>query len=318
MNKLILSLLLLAASHAAAAACPGKTADKDIFAFPELERSHVVFKDYEVRIFDSGDCKRKLFRQQSGVEILKGGQRVYTQTGYSFSVGYPYEDDQSPDAFPVPMGTDLTGEGEPDLLVSEYSSDNPHCCFTFHLFRIGKTFGKIQSIPLFDADESDFVQRPGQKGLILDSADYSAFAYFPFGFAGSPAGRVLLSFQKGQFRLDVRRMKANPPTQAEFDDCWKRFRASPDWKKPDQPQPMGMWYYATDLIYTGNPAIAWNFLLQSWGSTRDSHRKYVDEYRGRLTKSVYYSQLFDLQKAPVSADSQKIDWRKQCTEYLRG
>jgi hypothetical protein len=317
MNRLILFLFLLAASHAAAAACPAKAGGKDIFAFPELEKSHAVFKDYEVRIFDSGDCKKKLFKQRSGLEILKGGQRLYTQTGNGFSVGYPYEDDQSPDAFPVPIGTDLTGEGEPDLLVSEYSSENPHCCFTFHVFRIGKTFGKIQSIPLFDADESDFVQRPGQKGLILDSADYSAFAYFPFGFAGSPAGRVLLSFQNGQFRLDLKRMKARPPTQQEFDDCWKRFRASPAWKKQDQPQPMGMWYYTTDLIYTGNPAIAWNFLLQSWGSNRDTYRKYVGEYRERLAKSVYSAQLADLEKIKISAESQKIDWRQQCIDYAQ-
>lgn len=317
MHKLILALLLLFASHAAIAACPGRAGDKGIFAFPELEKSHAVFKDYEVRIFDSSDCKKKLFKQQAGVEILKGGRRIYTQTGYSFSVGYPYEDDQSPDSSPAPIGTDLTGEAEPDLLLSEYSGENPHCCFTFHVFRIGKTFGKVQSIPLFDADESDFVQRPGQKGLVLDSADYSAFAYFPFGFAGSPAGRVLLSFQKGQFRLDLKRMKAKPPTQAEFDDCWKRFRANPDWKKHDQPQPMGMWYYATDLIYTGNPAIAWNFLLQSWGTNRDEYRKYIAEYKRRLSRSVYYTQLADLEKARLTADSQKIDWRQQCISYAQ-
>ena len=248
--------------------------------------------------------------------MLKNGQRIYTQTGHSFSVGYPFEDDQSPDSFPVPIGTDLTGEGEPDLLLAEYSG-GAHCCFTFHIFRIGKTFGKVQSIPLFDADESDFVQRPGQKGLILDSADYSAFAYFPFGFAGSPAGRVLLSFQKGEFKLDLKRMKANPPTQAEFDDCWKRFRASPDWKKQDQPQPMGMWYYATDLIYTGNGPIGWNFIDQAWGSTRDQYRKYLAEYKARLMKSVYYGQLDALQQAPLTGEGQKIDWRKQCGEYLR-
>lgn len=312
---LMSSLLLLAMApgmaRAAGAGCP-----KDLFAHPDLQKSRASFKDYEVRIFEADACGEEPGTQRAGFQILEGGKPLYTRTGYSFSVGYPYADDQSPDAFPVPIGTDITGEGEPDLLISEYSG-GAHCCFTFHLFRIGKAFGKIQSLPLFDADESDFIHRQGQKGLLLDTVDYSAFAGFPFGFAGSPAGRVLLSFQKGQFRLDLKRMKANPPTQVEFDNCWKRLRASADWKKNDEPQPMGLWYYATDLVYTGNGAIAWNFIYQAWGGGRDGYQRYFAEYRARLAKSVYYPQLEALQKAPLTAQGQKVDWEQQCRQYAQ-
>ena len=81
---------------------------------------------------------------------------------------------------------------------------------------------------------------------------------------------------------------------------------------------MGMWYYATDLIYTGNSASAWTFLDMVWGGSEADHKQYLSDYRERLTKSVYYRELMDLQKAPASAANQKIDWTKQCFEYMHG
>ncbi|MFI4921626.1 MAG: hypothetical protein ACHQAZ_08305, partial [Gammaproteobacteria bacterium] len=170
-------------------------------------------------------------------------------------------------------------------------------------------------IPLLDADESAFVRRPDVKGFVIATADYSAFAYFPSSFAGSPAGRVFLSFQGGRFRPDTSLMKATAPKSDEVAKCAALFRPSREWKTS---QPMGMWYYATDLIYTGNEAEAWTFLDAAWGGSAADKKRYLDEYRTRLKKSVYHSDLEFLQKAPVSNMGQKIDWTKQCFEYLRG
>lgn len=299
----------------AQAGCAGKVPAKGIYAYPDLMKDRVTFQDYEVRIFDSRVCSGPRFKDASGVEILKDGKRVYTLGGWSFAIGYPLEDDQPPDSVKIKPGDDLTGEGEPDLLVSEYSG-RAHCCYTFHLFRLGEEFKEIQSIPLRDADESAFVKREGRKGLVLVSADFSAFAYFPFDFAGSPAGRVLLSYQGGRFRLDAGLMKANAPTAGEVDDCARLFKKSRDWRNRDQPQPLGMWYYATDLIYTGNADAAWTFLDGAWGGSAKDKADYIGEYGSRLKKSIYYPELLDLQK--VSGANQKVDWTKQCFEYLHG
>jgi hypothetical protein len=277
-------------------------------------KSHAVFQDYEIRVFDSLPCDKPIFKYRSGIEVLKAGKRVYSGTGWSFAIGYPLEDDQAPDTVPVPPGTDIIGEGQPDLLISEWSG-GAHCCYTFHLFQLGDAFRKIQSIPLFDADESSFVRRSGVKSLVLNTADYSAFAYFPAGFAGSPAGRVLLSFQEGRFRPDQGLMKANAPATGETDKCAALFRKSRDWKHG---QPMGMWYYATDLIYTGHQDEALGFLAASWGGSEADKGKYLKGYETRLTKSVYYPELKLLQVLGPSAGDQKIDWTKQCFEYLQG
>jgi len=185
LGALALLFMLAATSdptRAAEVTCP-----KDLFSHPESVQSRVTFKEYEVRIYAADACGERPGSQRAGVEIRQAGKRVYARRGYSFTVGYPYTGDQSADSSRVPIGTDVTGEGEPDLLISEYSG-GAHCCFTFHVFRIGVRFALIQSIPLFDADGSHFIHREGQKGLILYSVDYSDLAGFPRASLARPRG----------------------------------------------------------------------------------------------------------------------------------
>jgi hypothetical protein len=308
-----LSLLTLLPHRAVAADCASGEA-----VFKTATAQSTQFKDYEIRLFTQADCQAKPESPIAGLQILKDGKQVYVQTGYSFALGYPLEQDQPPDSVKPTVGMDYTSEGVPELLISEWSG-GAHCCYSFHLFRLGDSFNKIQDIPLLDADESAFVRRPDIKGFVIATADYSAFAYFPSGFAGSPAGRVLLSFQDGKFRPDVSLMKADAPKVDEVARCAARFKPSRDWKGQDNGgQPLGMWYYATDLIYTGNETAAWAFLDAAWGGSVADKKKYLDEYRSRLRKSVYYPELVQLQKKQSSINGQKIDWTKQCFEYLRG
>ena len=285
-----------------------------LFSHPELKTRSVALRDYEVRLYDDSRCEAEPETPKAGFEILKEGHRVAGGTGYSYAIGYALQEDQSPDSVRLKVGDDLTGEGMPDLLISEWSG-GAHCCYTFYLFQLGTEFRKIQSLPLQDADESAFVRRPGVKGLVLASSDYSAFAYFPKDFAGSPAGRVFLSYRQGQFRLDAALMHANAPKPGEIGQCAALFKKSRDWKSS---QPMGMWYYATDLIYTGHESDALRFLKESWGGGAADRDKYLGEYQRRLRNSVYYADLSLLQNVGPSATDQKIDWIKQCFEYLHG
>lgn len=306
------------AARPAAASCDVANPAKGIFAYPHLMESQAKFEDYEVRVYDAKDCGAvPVFADRSGLEILKHGKPVYRQTGWSFAIGYPYEQNQAPDSVKVKPGSDLTGDGVPDLLVSEWSGDG-HCCYTFHLFQLGKkTFKKLQSLPLLDADESAFVKRKGTKSLVLYTSDYSAFSYFPSRFIGSPAGRVFLSYQGDRFRPDRALMRANRPAPGEVEKCAALFKKSRDWHNQEE-QPMGMWYYATDLIYTGNPEPAWKFLDAAWGGSDSDKKKYLGEYRKRFTLSTYYSDLMLLPKTSVPKDAQKIDWNRHCFDYMHG
>lgn len=319
MSKLLGALFLYLAAQSALA-CPSCVPVGDA-VFKELTPKTTTFHDYQIRLYLPDNPNTAGMTPDSrfaGFEILKSGERVYAQTGYSFAIGYFLSQDQSPDSVRVQVGDDLTGEGVPELLISEWSG-GAHCCYTFHLFRLGPQFSHVQDISLRDADESAFVRRDGVKSLVLVTNDYSAFAYFPKDFADSPAGRVFLSFQGDRFKPDAHLMRADAPTDAEIAKCADLFRPSRDWKDTKGAgQPLGMWYYVTDLIYTGNETDAWDFLDTAWGGSAVDKKKYLDEYRERLRKSVYYPELESLQKVPVSISSQKIDWTKQCFAYLRG
>lgn len=314
--------LLLILSLLSMAILPCVAADDDVPK--KLPPQVTVFHNYQIRLLRIEDPHQAsdVFipgeRHSTGFEILKDGNRVYAGSGYSFAIGYFLAQDQSPDSVKLKVGDDFTGEGVPELLISEWSG-GAHCCYTFHLFRLGDAFSHIQDIPLLDADESAFVRRPGIKSLVLVSNDYSAFGYFPKNFAESPAGRVFLSFQDGKFRPDARLMKANAPTDAEIAKCAGLFKPSLAWKQESNAgQPLGMWYYATDLLYSGNADAAWEFLDAAWGGSAADKKRYLDDYRRRFRKSTYYQDLMRLQQAPVSSAGQKIDWTKQCYAYLHG
>jgi hypothetical protein len=314
---LLLTLLLANNAHAN---CDLQSPVKKIFDYPQFMETHSSYKGFEVRVFDSIACDRPVFKDRSGIEILKDGQRVFAETGWGFAIGYPYDDDQPPDAVKIKPGDDLSGEGQPELLITAWTG-GAHCCFSFEIIRLVEPVHKLQTIPLYDADESSFVRRPGMRSLVLATVDYSDFSYFPTGagFAGSPAGRVFLSFQVDKFKLDTRLMKANIPTDAEIAKCAQLFKPSRAWQEEaNAGQPMGMWYFATDLIYTGYAAQAWRFLDAAWGGSATDKKKYLDDYRQRFRKSVYYTDLVQLQQAPVSSAGQKIDWTKQCFAYMHG
>jgi hypothetical protein len=281
---------------------------------PQRVKSYVRFQGYEITIVDSCDD----IKGHSDIEISKYGRLLYAETGEDFAVGYPLEQNQPPDAVKLKPGDDITGLGQPELLVSA-STGGAHCCYSFDLIRLMDPVVRLQRIPLYDADESSFVRRPGVKGLVLVTNDYSDFAYFPASFAGSPAGRVFLSFQDGKFRPNLSLMKADAPKAGVLKKCAALFKQSRAWKSEQNAgQPLGMWYYATDLIYTGHAEEAWMFLDAVWGGGKAEKRKYIGEYKSRLKKSVYYPDLMQLQQAPFSDAGQKIDWEKHCFDYMHG
>jgi hypothetical protein len=46
----------------------------------------------------------------------------------------------------IKPGTDINGNGIPDLIVTEWTG-GAHCCYTAHVFELGEAFRKIGEIP---------------------------------------------------------------------------------------------------------------------------------------------------------------------------
>jgi hypothetical protein len=95
------------------------------------------FRDYVVEVY------------AGSFEILRNGESVFEQKGSdrsdldSFQIGLPESEVSDPDQLKrVAMGNDITGDGEPDLVVSEYTG-GAHCCFIVYIFEVGPHFRKV-------------------------------------------------------------------------------------------------------------------------------------------------------------------------------
>ena len=80
--------------------------------------------------------------------------------GEKFFIGTMYKDD--PDAALVKMGMDMTGDGQPDLVISEWSG-YANCCLTLHIFEIGPTFKKLGTIDAEFGDSGPHFLHPDKR-----------------------------------------------------------------------------------------------------------------------------------------------------------
>jgi hypothetical protein len=87
-----------------------------------------------------------------------------TESGEKFVIGTLNKDD--PDAGLVTMGKDITGDGQPDLVISEWKG-GANCCLVLHPFEIGKGFRKIATVDAEFGDQGPHFVHRG-KGPIID------------------------------------------------------------------------------------------------------------------------------------------------------
>ena len=122
-----------------------------------------------------------------------------------------YKDD--PDAALVKMGMDITGDGQPDLVISEWLG-GANCCLIFHIFEIGPTFKKLGTIDAEFGDSGPHFIHPDKDskntGLAIQIHDWT-FANWNTDFADSPAPKVILRFSDNAYRIAPDLMRAPAP-----------------------------------------------------------------------------------------------------------
>ena len=184
------------------------------------------FRNYEVRIYQPrlGD---------GSLEVRRGGRRIYARVseGGKFLIGELFESDTPKER--IATGKDITGRGVPNLVVSEWTG-GAHCCFSAHVFELGKHFRKIASL---DAGHGklDFQDLDGDGSLEAILHDWS-FAYWPRSFAESPAPRVILRFRDGRYQVAPDLMRKPPPPAADLAAKARMVRESGKWD-PNEPPP---------------------------------------------------------------------------------
>ena len=229
-------------------------------------------------------------------EILKDTRSIYrqqaTENGERFVIGTLYKDDS--DAKLVAMGRDITGDGQPDLVVSEWTG-GANCCLIFHLFEIGTKFRKIADIDAEFGDQGPhFVHLDEGPGLQIQIYDWT-FANWHSDFADSPAPKVILHYKDGAYRLAPRLMRtpqANPSDlAAKLEKIRAEAKSSRDGSWPEADVSPELWGTMLDLIYAGHWSRAWQFLEEAWPQKIAGKEAFKKEFTEQLKKSPYWKSI---------------------------
>ncbi len=239
-----------------------------------------------------GDYVVRTYRNDEGIsggslEILRKGVRVHAAHGHRFQIGSIYEEDKPYSL--INIGTDITGDGRPNLVVSEWTG-GAHCCFLFHLFEIGSRFRHIQTINTEHSGSADFENLDNDPALEFRTNDWT-FAYWRTGFASSPAPKVILKYKGEKYGMAYDLMQKPSLSYDELVQQVKDIGASEEWEKK-QP-PVMLWSKMLDLIYAGNMFQAWVLFEVSWPDRIDGKEDFLKDFKSRLASSPYWK---DVQK----------------------
>lgn len=242
-----------------------------------------------VRIYRNDEWKEK-GGYRGSFEILRDGIRIYKQTGWDFSIGdWTYDPVKSQENGAIAMGRDITGDGKPDLVISEWTG-GMHCCYPSHIFEIGEEFRKIASL---DAQHGEvhFANLDGKPGLEATLPDWT-FAYWKTSFAESPAPEVILRFQGGKYRMAGDLMKKPPPDSAVLERKVRKVLGDERWKEREVAS--SLWGVMLDLIYSGNAEVAWKFFDRAWPPEIKGKEQFLADFRSQLSQSPYWPEIKSL------------------------
>ena len=245
-------------------------------------------------------------------EILKDNKPVFRQKaaykGEQFFIGTM--DDKDPDATLVKIGKDITGDGQPDVVVSEWSG-GANCCLTIHIFEIGSTFRQIGTIAAKYGDTGPHFMHMDDKdsknaGLKLQVGDWT-FANWHSDFADSPAPKVILRFSDGAYRVSPDLMRSPIPSVSDLDArvaairTYKNNSKSKSWPGADISPTL--WATMLDLIYTGHAGDAWKFLDRAWPPQIAGKDSFAHDFRAQLKRSPYWSAVDTMNESDHLTDN---------------
>lgn len=284
--RIILLLLLLSICIAPAAAAQNKRpVSSPAGQCPRHSKldDEQRFADFVIRTYVTEDL-------EGCIQVLRNNRIVFSK----HTLGKPIlgndinKGGSSGDFHPtvIPLGTDITGLGKPDLIVGEWSG-GAHCCYAFYIIELDDRPREIAAIRTGDSDYAHFedVDHDGIYEFI--SWDF-VFGYWHTSFNGSPAPRIILRRKGTAYVLALDLMYQPPPSLTQLNKTEAEVRNA-EWKN-GYPPPL-LWGKMLDLIYTGHPDLAGSFLDAAWAAKYAGKKQFQKEFCQQLAKSSYFSEL---------------------------
>lgn len=292
LRKAFWMILLLAAwaSAQTPASQPPHDAPQDSAALDESEpcpgtrqkSAEVKFGEYTIAAY-------RLPNPWGCFTVERKGERMHSETGLAFAISGTAELRKgNPQA--APAGTDLTGDGVPNFVVTEWSG-GAHCCFLLKVFAAGEEFRQVAELDLEHTSGAEFTDADGDGRWELTAHDWT-FAYWNASFARSAVPEVVLRLENGTFRLAADHMRKPPPSKERMAKLLQQVREDESWTHPEElPQDLLLPQILLELIYSGQAREAWSLLQQAWPAGRGGREKYAAQFREQLAKSPYWKEV---------------------------
>jgi hypothetical protein len=247
-----------------------------------------------------GQLKISAFSAESGdcLQVTSGAKVLYRGTvegGGALTLGQPGADD-IPE---IANGTDVTGRGHPDLIVSLFTG-GAHCCTSHYLYELAPTVRLMARFYDGDDDLAHFARDAKDRKYYYYTADWT-FAYWPTCFACSPSEEVILRFvddaNGGAYHIALDKMLKPSPAQAVWN---KELRTAQKAVNDGAVNDMGqaMWGVVLDLLYTGHSDLAWKFVDALGPKAQQKPFASLADFCALLKKSAYWADLGPTLKDP--------------------
>ena len=226
------------------------------------------------------------------VQVTSAGKTVYSQSVDSFETFTLGQPGSAHDNIPVIRdGTDVTGRGQPDMIVSLFTG-GAHCCTMHYIFELAPQFKLLATLNDSNDDMAHFEREAdGQYDYV--TADWT-FGYWPTCFACSPSEVVTLHWtddaKGGGFHLATDKMQTPAPTTAEWN---KELSAAQKVVAAGDADSIGttMWQTVLNLIYGGQSDQAWKFVDTLGPKAQQSPLPTLGDFCSLLKTSPYWSDL---------------------------
>ena len=258
----------------AAGACARKNRDYAVTV------DHFLFASYSS---EAGGC----------LEVICGGKVVFRRAAgiaENFTLGQPGEPIENIPA--VANGTDVTGRGHPDMIVSLFTG-GAHCCTSHLVFELEPELKLLATLTDAHDDLAHFERDRKDSGYNYITADW-IFAYWPTCFACSPSERVVLRWaddgEGGGFHLALDKMREPAPTA----EAWNKDLGMVHKVVSDNDiNSIGqtLWQTVLDLIYTGHSDLAWKFVDAAGPKAQQKPFPTLGDFCGLLRRSQYWPEL---------------------------
>lgn len=244
---------------------------------------------YVFRTYQSDD-------QSTCLEVIRNGKVIFRRIndhGGEFHLGQ--REDKQEHVPALANGTDITGRGLPNIIVSAYSG-GAHCCLSHYVFELGPRFRVVAHLDAQDSWPAWFESADGGKHFDYHAEDW-AFAYWPGSFAGSPHHTVVLRFvddtKGGSYHLALDQMRKPVPDPKQWKKMLDEVRNESDLEDTNWANALAsvLWTDVLDLLYSGHADLAWRFLDETRAQARSKEPFDPEGFCWRLKSSLYWPDL---------------------------